>query len=75
MKTTSIVARYLLGLMFTVFRVEWISQLYPPAAAHESAGVTVSWRHHRIALCGVLLRGAGVWWAVAVLRPIRANLR
>src|SRR5580704_12151397 len=53
--------------------VEWISQLYPPAAAHESAGVTVFWRHRRIALCGVLLRGAGVWWAVAALRPIRAT--
>src|ERR1700746_1541127 len=53
--------------------VERISQLYPPAAAHESAGATVFWRHRRIALCGVLLRGAGVGWAVAALRPIRAT--
>src|SRR5271170_3810515 len=51
---------------------ERISQLYPPAAALESAGVTVFWRHRRIPLCRVLLRGAGVWWAVAALRPIRA---
>src|ERR1700675_4671599 len=52
--------------------VERISQLYPPATAHESAGVTVFWRHHRIALCRVLLRGAGPWRAAAALRPIRA---
>src|SRR5580704_15930275 len=53
--------------------VERISQLYPPAATHKSAGVTVFWRHRRIPLCRVLLRGAGVWWAVAALRPIRAT--
>src|SRR6202008_1004981 len=53
--------------------VEWISQLYPPAAAHESAGVTVFWRDRRIALCRSLLRGGGVWWAVSALRPIRAT--
>src|SRR5579863_9025590 len=53
--------------------VERISQLYPPAAAHESAGVTVFWRHRRITLCRILLRGAGVWWAVAACRPIRAT--
>src|ERR1700676_4623407 len=53
--------------------VERISQLYPPAATHESAGVAVFWRHRRIALCRVLLRGAGVWWAVAALRSIRAT--
>src|ERR1700758_5613233 len=52
--------------------VERISQLYPPAAADESVGVAVFWRHRCIALCRVLLRGAGVWWAVAALRPIRA---
>src|SRR5580698_5459361 len=53
--------------------VERISKLYPPAAAHESAGVTVFWRHRRIALCRVLLRGAGVWWAIVALRPFRAT--
>src|SRR4029077_15020771 len=53
--------------------VERISQLYPPAAAHESAGVTVFRRHRRIALCRVILRGTGVWWAVAALRLIRAT--
>src|SRR4029077_20378880 len=52
--------------------VERISQLYPPAAADESAGVAVFRRHNRIALCRFLLRRAGAWWAVAALRPIRA---
>src|ERR1700686_2931939 len=51
---------------------ERISQFYPPAAAHESAGVTVFWRRHRIALCRVLLRWAGAWWAAAALRLFRA---
>src|SRR6202045_2918300 len=54
-------------------RIERISQLYPPAAAHESAGVTVFWRHHGIALCRVLLRGATSWWPAVALRPIRAT--
>src|ERR1700746_4043018 len=53
--------------------VERIFPLYPPATARESAGVTVFWRHRCIALCRVLLRGAGVWWAVAALRPVRAT--
>src|ERR1700741_3111310 len=47
--------------------VERISQLHPPAASDEPAGVTVSWRHHRIALCRVLLRGASSWWAATAL--------
>ena len=73
MKTTSYCCSLFTGPDVYGLWVEWISQLYPPAAAHESASVTVFWRHRRIALCGVLLRGAGVWWAVAALRPIRAT--
>src|SRR5258707_8353076 len=53
--------------------VERISQLYLPAAADEPAGVTVFWRHRRIALCRVFLRGSALWRAVAAFRPIRAT--
>src|SRR5579859_1754896 len=73
MKTTSIVARYLLGLMFTVFGLNGFLNFIHQPPPHESTGVTVFWRHHGIAFCRVLLRGATSWWAVAALRPIRAT--
>src|ERR1700688_4273939 len=53
--------------------VEWISQLYPPAATGESAGNAVLCCRQRIALCRVLLRWAGAWRAAAALRLFRAT--
>ena len=43
MKIASIIARYLLGLMFTVFGLNGFLQFYPPAAAGESTGTAVPW--------------------------------
>src|ERR1700692_1208672 len=60
------------GPYFYGLWVEWISQLYPPAATGESAGNAVLCCRQRIALCRVLLRWAGAWRAAAALRLFRA---
>ena len=59
MKIVSIIARYMLGLMFSVFRHEQVSELGPPATASESTSVAVLCRCQLVAFCRVLLRGAG----------------
>src|SRR4029077_6575035 len=53
--------------------LEWISSLYPPAAAGESRGNPVPCCGQRIALRRVLLRAAGAWRTAAVLRIFRAT--
>src|SRR5258708_22215780 len=52
--------------------VERISQLHPPAAAHESAGDSVLCCRERITFCRVLFRRTGPWRTAAALRPFRA---
>src|SRR5258708_37312180 len=52
---------------------ERVLELHSPAAAHESTGVTVLWRHHGIALCSLLLRGAAHRRTAAALRFLRAT--
>src|ERR1700730_8271962 len=53
--------------------VERISQLHPPAAAHESARNPVLCCRQRIALCCVLLRPAGPWWTAVAFGLLRAT--
>src|ERR1700726_2640464 len=73
MKTTSIVARYLLGLQFTVFGLNgFLNFIHQPPPTNPLAlqffGAIVA--SHFAAF---FFRGAGVWWTVAALRPIRAT--
>jgi len=58
MKTTSIVARYLLGLQFTVFGLNgFLNFIHQPPPTNPLA-LQFFGRDRRIALCRVLLRGA-----------------
>src|ERR1017187_9010833 len=52
---------------------ELVSSFYPPVATDKSTGNPVPCCHQRIALCRVLPRGAGPWWAAAALRLFRAT--
>ena len=59
MKTTSIVARYLLGLMFTVFGLNgFLYFIHQPPPTNPLA-LQFFGAIFRIPLCRVLLRGAG----------------
>src|SRR6267142_3190213 len=53
--------------------VERVPSLYPPVATGESPGTPVPCCGQRIALCRVLFRLAGPWWAAAALRLFRAT--
>ena len=73
MKIASIVARYLLGLMFTVFGLNgFFNFIHQPPPTNPLAiqfFVAIS----RIAFCRVLLRGAVDWRAAFALRLLRAT--
>ena len=73
MKTTSIVARYLLGLMFTVFGLNgFLNFIHQPPPTNPLAlqffGAIVA--SHFAAF---FFAGQVSWWAVAALRPICAT--
>src|ERR1700675_666632 len=53
--------------------VERISQLYPPAAAAESAHKSVSCLRQRVAFCRILLRDSSARWAAVAFRLLRAT--
>jgi len=73
MKTTSIVARYLLGLMFTVFGLNgFLNFIHQPPPANPLAMqffVAVSVSH----FAAFFFRGAGSWRTAAALRLPRAT--
>ena len=58
MKIVSVIARYLLGLLFTVFGLNGFLQLHPSAAADEPVCDPVLRRHQCLTFCRILLRSA-----------------
>ena len=73
MKMTAIIARYLLGLIFTVFGLNgFLSFIHQPPPPGKSARDSVSGLRQRIALCRVLLRDSVARWAAVAFGLLRA---
>ena len=73
MKITSIVARYLLGLMFTVFGLNgFLNFIHQPPPANPLA-IQFSCRRQRVAFCRILLRDSIAWWAAVAFGLLRAT--
>jgi len=68
MKIVSVIARYLLGLIFTVFGLNgFLNFIHQPPPSKPTCS-TVLCRHQRVAFCRVLLRRAVDWWAAVAFR-------
>ena len=71
MKITSMIARYLLGLMFTVFGLNGFLNFIHQPPPGESTGDSVFCCRQRIALCRVLFRNAIAGRTVIAFRLLR----
>jgi len=72
MKIVSIVARYLLGLLFTVFGLNgFLNFIHQPP--DESSGDSVFRRHQFVTLCRVLFRRSIDWRTAVAFGLLRAT--
>ena len=68
MRITSVIARYLLGLLFTVFGLNGFFHFIHKAPPTNPMALQFFRSRQRLALCGLLLRGPGCWRAATSFR-------